>query len=163
MIVDQDGERDDIDIILLLGCGVSSVFANFRRPKSIGTSLFPGKTWQSNRQADRQTKIKRHPERQTDRQRDKTYETGGSQQGEEARIIRGEEAQRGAWPWQVIACSQPDCMIFNFPCMFLSCRCQSSWALSVWVELATGVAESFSHPDGSSLQHTVLKSKTHTF
>ena len=69
MIVDQDGERDDIDIILLLGCGVSSVFANFRRPKSIGTSLFPGKTWQSNRQADRQTKIKDTPkDRRTDRE-----------------------------------------------------------------------------------------------
>ena len=29
----------------LLGCGVSSVFANFRRPKSIGATLYQGDNW----------------------------------------------------------------------------------------------------------------------
>ena len=57
---------------------------------------------------------KRHPKRRIKRQAPKKTprktdgktdenETGGSSQGEEARIIRGEEAKRGAWPWQVIS------------------------------------------------------------
>merc|ERR1712126_466721 len=58
-------------VTALKACGHSTVFANFRRPKLLGPSLFPIDG------------------------RDKDIEK------DSARIIHGEMSKRGAWPWQV--------------------------------------------------------------